>query len=355
MSLQNLGLSRLSMAFWILGFSGSTGLIAADFTTPALAASSLTEQLHTPPADSIRQRQDVADQFLLLGQEQIHSGDYPNAIVALNEAANAYHYLGDFVGMGEAYEQLVHIYSDLGQYREAERVVRQQLAIARSNINFSDQILALNNLGTIGLQNGDLDMAQAAFTEGLTVAQDVESESGIGLSMSNLGLIATAQGKVNDARKYYEVAANYRARARDFAGQANTDSNLGDVYLATGQMLKAIGAYRLSLSLASDIDDPYLQMRALDGLIAVYRQREEPRELSRYLENRIALTVSTGDDWQRLITLRTLGEIYEENGDLEQAYQAFGQAFSLAQQLERKPIQAELSNRLRSLSLRLAN
>lgn len=351
MGLQNLGLNRLSMILWVACFGGCVGFVAPSFIAPSQAAS-LTEQLHTPP-DSIRQRQDVADQFLLLGREQIHSGDYPNAIVALKEAANAYHYLGDFVGMGEAYEQLVRIYSDLGQYRDAERVVRQQLAIARSNLNFSDQILALNNLGTLGLQNGDLEMARAAFSEGLTIAQDIDSERGIGLSMSNLGLIATAQGQTNDARKYYEVAANYRARARDFAGQANTDSNLGDVYLAAGEIRKAIGAYRLSLSLARDLNDPYIQMRALDGLITIYRQRDEPRELYKYLESRIALTLETDDDWQRLVTLRTLGEIYEENGDLEQAYKAFSQAFSLAQQLERKTVQADLSNRLRSLSIAL--
>lgn len=343
------GLNRLA-----IGAVGAIALGASSvLTASAGAARSLTEQLHTPPEESFRQRQDVADQFLLLGQEQIRSGDYPDAIVALQEAANAYHYLGDFVGMGEAYEQLVRVYSDLGQYRDAERVVRQQLAIARSNVNFSDQILALNNLGTLGLQNGDLEMARAAFTEGLTVAQDVESESGIGLSMSNLGLIAAAQGQTNDARKYYEIAANYRARARDFAGQANTDSNLGDVYLASGQIRKAIGAYRLARSLAQDIGDPYIQMRALDGLIKIYRQRDEPRELSRYLEERIALTISTGDDWQRLLTLKTLGEIYEENGELERAYEAFGQAFSLAQAMERKTVQAELSNRLRSLSLKM--
>ena len=350
MGFQNLGLSRLTISLWMLCFSSCAGLVASAPSAPALAAS-LTEQLHAPPETSIRQRQDVADQFLLLGQEQIRTGDYPDAILALKEAANAYHYLGDLVGMGEAYEQLVRIYSNLGQYRDAERVVRQQLAIARSNVNFSDQILALNNLGTLGLQNGDLEMARAAFSEGLTISQDVESESGIGLSLSNLGLISVAQGNTNDARKYYEVAANYRARARDRAGQANTDSNLGDVYLSSGQTRKAIGAYRLSLSLAREIDDPYIQLRALDGLIKIYRQRDEPRELSRYLESRIALTVETGDDWQRLVTLRTLGEIYEENGDLDSAYQAFSQAFALAKQLERKTIQAELSNQLRSLSI----
>ena len=351
MGLQNQGLNRLSMAALALGISG-VGL-GSSLIAPAQAARSLTEQLHTPPEESIRQRQDVADEFLLLGQEQILKGEYSEAIVALQSAADAYHYLGDFVGMGEAYEQLVKIYSDLGRYREAERVVRQQLAVARSNVNFSDQILALNNLGTLGLQNGDLEMARAAFTEGLTVAQDVDSESGIGLSLSNLGLIAAAQGQTNDARKYYEIAANYRARARDFAGQANTDSNLGDVYLASGQIRKAIGAYRLSRSLAEDIGDPYIQMRALDGLIKIYRQRDEPRELSRYLQERIALTVSTGDDWQRLLTLRTLGEIYEDNGELDRAYEALSQAFRLAQMMERKTIQAELSNQLRSLSLKM--
>jgi tetratricopeptide (TPR) repeat protein len=322
-------------------------------TLPATAAASLTEQLHTPPADNLREQRDVADQYLILGQEQISTGDYTEALTALEAAANAYHYLGDFVGMGEAYEQLVRVYSDLGDYRSAEQVVRQQLAIARSNQNASDQILAINNLGTLSLQSGDLAAAQAAFTEGLAIAENVESESGIGLSLSNLGLVATANGQTNDARKYYEIAANYRARARDYAGQANTDSNLGDVYLATGRIREAIGAYRLARSLARDIDDPYIQLRAIDGLIAIYRQRNEPRELMAYLNERIDLTLQTGDDWQRLITLKTLGEIYQDNGDLSAAYDAFERALSLAQSMERKPIQAELTNRLLALAAQL--
>jgi tetratricopeptide (TPR) repeat protein len=320
---------------------------------PAAAATSLTEQLHAPPADTLREQRDVADQFLILGQTQISTGDYSEALTALQAAANAYHYLGDFVGMGEAYEQLVRVYSDLGDYHSAEQVVRQQLAIARSNQNISDQILAINNLGTLSLQSGDLAAAQASFTEGLAIAESVESESGIGLSLSNLGLVAAANGQTNDARKYYEVAANYRARARDYAGQANTDSNLGDVYFATGRIREAIGAYRLARSLAREIDDPYIQLRAIDGLIAIYRQRNEPRELMAYLNERIELTLRTGDDWQRLITLKTLGEIYQDNGDLSAAYHAFEQALMLAQSMERKPIQAELTNRLLALSAQL--
>ncbi|MEL6352701.1 MAG: tetratricopeptide repeat protein [Cyanobacteria bacterium J06627_28] len=325
-------------------------LLLLTANAPAGAVMSLTEQLHTPQEDTIRTQRDVADQFLLMGKEHVDLGNYEEAIVALQEAADAYHYLGDLVGMGESFEQLVKVYTDLGRYDDAERIVRQQLAIANSNQNFSDQILALNNLGTIRLQEGDLETAQAAFLEGLTISQDVESDSGIGLSLSNLGLIAAAQGQANDARKYYEVALEYRARARDYVGQANTDSNLGDAYFALGRTREAIGAYRVSLSMARDLDDVYLQLRALDGLIAIYRDRDEPRELSRYLNERIDLTVRTGDDEQRLITLKTLGEIYEERGELAQAHEAFSQALTLARALDRKTIQGELSNRIARLA-----
>lgn len=329
----------------------SIGVIAPE----AQAAPSLTEQLHRQPQDTIRTQRDVADQFLLAGKAQIEAGDSTQAIAALTQAADAYHYLGDLVGMGEAYEQLVKVYSDLGQYDQAEQVVRRQLAIANSNNNFNDQILAYNNLGTLKLQDGDLANAHAAFAEALTIARDVESGSGIGLSMSNLGLVSAANGQLNDARKYYEVAANYRARARDYAGQANTDSNLGDVYLAMGRTRQAIGAYRLSLSLAEEQGDLYLQLRALDGLIAIYRQRDEPQMLADYVDQRVQISAETGDQWQRLVTLRTLGEIYEENGELSAARSAFHQAMQIAKALDRKPVEADLSNRVRSLSIRLAD
>ncbi len=341
-AISTLGMSALGIG------ALSIGALSIDIEA-AQAAPSLTEQLHRPPQDDIRAQRNVADQFLLLGTEQLSLGNHSDATTALQSAASAYHYLGDLQGMGEAYEQLVKLYSGLGQYRDAERVVRQQLAIARSNNNFSDQILAVNNLGTIRLQTGDLDSAWSAFSEGLSIAQSVESDRGIGLSLSNLGLIATARGQANDARKYYEVAANYRARARDYAGQANTDNNLGDVYRSAGRTSEAIGAYRLSLSLARDLSDAYIQLRALDGLIAIYRQRNEPQELTRYLGDRITLTLSTGDDWQRLVTLRTIGEIYQDNGDFAAARDAFQRALSLAQTLERKTVQAELTNLILAL------
>ncbi|MBE9062780.1 tetratricopeptide repeat protein [cf. Phormidesmis sp. LEGE 11477] len=345
--------TRGSTANLVAGFAAGL-LLASNLIRPMPArAQSLTDQLHMPPQSTFRQQRDVADEFLLLGQRKRLSGEFESSIVALNKAADVYHYLGDLVGMGEAYKQLVQIYSSLGQYREAELIVRRQLAIARTNQNFSEQVLALNNLGTLSLQTDDLGTAYASFSEGLQVAQSVDSDRGIGLSLSNLGLIAAARGLENDAQKYYETAATYRARARDYAGQANTDSNLGDIYLKTGQLMRAIGAYRMSLIMARQVDDPYLQLRAIDGLIRIYRDRNEPHMLTEYLDNRIALTIQTGDDWQRLMTLKTMAEIKQEAGEWAAAQDLFGRALTLAVTLNRKQVQAELTNRLRWLALQM--
>ena len=341
-------LSSLAFTFFLT----APTLLAAS---GAQAAPSLTEQLHRQPQDTIRAQRDVADQFLLAGKEQIEAGNSAQAIAALSQAADAYHYLGDLVGMGEAYEQLVKVYSGLGQYDQAETVVRRQLAIANSNHNFSDQILAYNNLGTLKLQDGDLGNAHAAFAEALTVSRDIGSNSGIGLSLSNLGLVSAANGQLNDARKYYEVASGYRARARDYLGQANTDNNLADVYLAMGRTRQATTTYQGSLSLAQDQGDLYLQLRALDGLIAIHRRDNASRRLSDYLNQRIQISAETGDQWQRLVTLRTLGEIYEETGDLSAARSAFQQAMQIAGVLNRKPVEADLSNRVRSLSIQIGD
>lgn len=334
-------------------FMSALLIVTGSTIVPVQAAQSLTDQLHAPPRGAFRQQRDIADEFLLIGQSERHSGAFESSVIALQKAADAYHHLGDLVGMGEAYRQLVQIHSGLGQYQAAETIVRRQLGIARSNQNFSDQILALNNLGTLSLQTSDLETAQAAFSEGLLIAQSVDSDRGIGLSLSNLGLVAAAQGLENEAKEYYETAANYRARARDYAGQANTDSNLGDVYMTMGQTTRAIGAYRLSLMLAEQVDDPYLQLRAIDGLIQAYRDRNEPHSLPEYLDKRVALTIRTGDDWQRLMTLKTMAEVEQDAGEWSVAQDLFGRALTLAIALNRKSVQAELTNRLRQISLQL--
>ncbi|MBT9314955.1 tetratricopeptide repeat protein [Leptothoe spongobia] len=320
----------------------------------AYAQDSLDDQLRQPVnRELISQQRDVADQLLRLGDRQSNQGDYESALRAWNRAVEIYFQIGDAASMERIYGDIASAYAEQGDYNQAETAVRRQLAIARDNQSFSTQIFAWNALGTLRLQQGAISSATQAYEEALNIAYSIEDAEGIGLSLSNLGLLASIQEDYAAAIDYYEVAGNYRIRAGNLEGRANTSNNLGDAYFAQGQQSQAIGAYRLALSYGRDTGDVTAQLHAIDGLTDVYRQRNDWEQVRYYLDERIALTLNTDNDWGRLITFKRLGEFYEAMGELSLARDQYQQAYELALVLEQTNLEVELFNRLLSFEGRL--
>ncbi len=319
----------------------------------ALAQDSLDEQLRQPVnREAINQQRDVADQLLRLGRRQADQQDYQSALRAWGRAVELYYEIGDTASVEQAYGNIGSVYAALGDYTSAETAVRRQLAIARDNQNFSTQIFAWNTLGTLRLQRGAVESAIQAYEEALNVAYSIQNFEGIGLSLSNLGLLAAAREDYDTAIEYYELAGNYRVRAGNLVGRANTNNNLGNAYLAQGQPIKAIGAYRVALSYGQESNDVTSQLNAIDGLIDVYSERNDWSLVRSYLDERIALTLNTDNDWGRLITFKRLGEFYEATGDLSLAQAQYERAYELARLLDQTNLEVELFNRLLSFQSR---
>ena len=322
-------------------------LMALVGVPTAYAQDSLDEQLRQPiNREVINRQRDVADQLLRLGERQASQEDYGSALSAWGRAVEIYYEIGDTASMERTYGRIGSAYAELGDYIGAETAVRRQLAISRDNQNFSTQIFAWNTLGTLRLQRGAIDSATQAYEEALSVAYSVQNFEGIGLSLSNLGLLAAAQGDYAAAIDYYEAAGNYRTRAGNLVGRANTNNNLGAAYLAQGLQGKAIGAYRLALRYGQDSNDETAQLSAIDGLIDAYSALNDWSQVRRYLDERIALTLNTDNDWGRLITFKRLGEFYEATGEPTLAQEQYEMAYELALLLEQTNLEVELFNRL---------
>lgn len=313
----------------------------------AYAQGTLDDQLRQPVnREAINQQRDVADQLFRLGDRQADQADYQSALRAWRQAVELYYEIGDTASMEQVYGKIGSAYAQLGDYTGAETAVRRQLAIARDNQNFSTQIFAWNTLGTLRLQRGGVESAIQSYEEALNIAYSIQNFEGIGLSLSNLGLLAFAQGEYDTAIEYYELAGNYRIRAGNLVGRANTSNNLGDAYLAQGIQGKAIGAYRLALSYGRDSNDVTSQLHAIDGLTDVYSARRDWNQVRAYLDERIALTSNSDNDWFRLVTFKRLGEFYEATGELTLARDQYERAYELARLLEQTNLEVELFNRL---------
>ncbi|MEB3268161.1 MAG: tetratricopeptide repeat protein [Leptolyngbya sp.] len=333
----------LLLALWL-----GIGAIAPPL---ALASEQLERQLDIRPGNATQgQARDVADQLLRLGSQERLAGNYEQAIAAWYRAIDIYNALGDMTTAGIAYDYIGLTYAQLSRYGDAEDTLRRRLAVAQDNRDFLGQVRGWTNLGTVFIQRGQLTTAQEAFQTALEVAASIEDDGGIGLSLSNLGLVAQLQGHLNDARKYYEAATGYRLRAGDLVGEANSSNNLGAVYYRLGEEGSALGAYLVARDAAQRSGDLANWLRALDGLIEIYRNREEVPQVQRFVEERVALT-STADTspFQRLLTLTRLGEYYTLAGDRAAAIQAYEQALVVARQLEENSREAVLINRLQAL------
>ena len=338
------GLGRVAQALTVAALLG--------LGSPTLAtANELRTQLDIRPNNRTEgQPRDVADQLLRLGGSQEAAGEYRQAINSWRQALAIYQEIGDMAASGIAYDYIGLTYGSLGRYVEAEEALRRRLAVARDNADFQGQIFGWNNLGSIFIQRGDVGLAQTAFNEALTIARSLNSYQGIGLSLSNLALVATARRNRQEAVKLYEAAANYRFQAGDRMGEANTLNGLGDAYRSFFQISDAIGAYRLALRSGRELDDVAIQLRAIDGLLAIYLDRGDLQDARALLDQRVTLTARQADQWQQLNTLRLLGEYYEQLGEWGLAKNFYEQALAIAQRLEDSQAVVSLNNRLIDLS-----
>jgi tetratricopeptide (TPR) repeat protein len=326
----------------------SVTLVSLLGAAPALATN-LNQQLNIQPHNATQgASRDVADELMVVGDQYLANGQTEQAVAAWVQAADIYWLLGDSQGAGKAFGSIGTTYAQQGRFREAEQAWVRRVGIAADQQDPVGQVLGLNNLGMLHFAEGQLLQAQNRFEEALTLARPTQNPRAIGVSLNNLGLVATRQGNLSAAISFLESAANYRLLAGDGVGEANTSNNLGDVYVALGRQGNAIGAYRVGLRLGAEAGDRATQLRALDGLLGIYLEREDFATMGTHLRQRLALTPLEGAtaDLQTANSLRWLGDFHYGQGNVEAAQRAYGQGLGVARRVGYKPLEGELANRL---------
>lgn len=314
----------------------------------AAPAANLEEQLDLRPNSATQgESRDVADGWMQLGNQQLAEGNLTQAVESWAEAAEIYRLLGDGQAAGRAYGSMGAAFATLDRYPEAERAFVLRIGTARDNDDLLGQVYGLNNLGNLYVNQGKLNEGQAHFQEALQIARTTGDSRAIGISLSNLGQVATQRGDLDVAVQLLEAATNYRILASDYLGEAHSSNSLGDVYVALGRESNAIGAYRVGLRAGVDAGDRALQIRALDGLIGIYLERDDLVQAKAYLDRRAALTLGTvPPDLQTALSYQALGDYYMLTEDAARAEQAFTLGLQIARDLQQKSLEAEFINRL---------
>ncbi|HEY9887853.1 MAG TPA: tetratricopeptide repeat protein, partial [Candidatus Obscuribacterales bacterium] len=277
------------------------------------------------------------------------AGDYGTAIAAWQTAIDLYQRLADPAAANTLSESLAQAYIATERYPEAASLIQQQITTAETARDFTRQVQALNNLGTVQIQQGRVPQAQLTFATALDVATAARNFGGMGLSLSNLGLTARLLGDLPSAQRYYEAATNYRLQAGDKVGLAHSSNSLGAVYQQLGAEGPALGAYLVARRTALELSHVPTLLPALDGLIAIYSDRGDTAKVREYIGERVVFTAEDAPPEQRLGLYVGLGRYYTQLGDLPRARAAYGEALPLAEAVGDTAQRAEILNQLQAL------
>lgn len=182
-----------------------------------------------------------------------------------------------------------------GNAEEAMDCYQASLAIAELNDDSANVAHALNAMGTVLQEWGDLGAALKRYRMARRLATDAGEARLIAMVDQNMGVVANIQGDLQRARDHYE---------RSLEG-----------YRALGE-------------------EAYIAM-VLNNLGMLHTDLGEWAEAERHLDESAALCERLGDDHTLILVEGNRAELYYHMGDLDRARAACDAAFALADRLDR--------------------
>jgi tetratricopeptide (TPR) repeat protein len=138
-------------------------------------------------------------------------------------------------------KQLAAPYRELGRLDDAETELRRSLTLVEQSGNEALKASALEAFGKIRLARGDLDEAEACFTQARTLFERVHETRGVLLQENMLGQVLNERGRFEDA---YELLSQVvvAIAAYDERNQARVRLNLARAARGIGRPAEAVEA-----------------------------------------------------------------------------------------------------------------
>lgn len=214
-------------------------------------------------------------------------------------------------------------------YRAAQVLLEEGLAIGRVLNNPSCIASALDNLGTVALQQGHNKAAREFFEESLAITRESGERRGIAQALSNLGLASYIDENHEAARALHEEALAIRREIGDLSGIAASLGNLGLVAFARREYDAAQAFVEEFLATAHELGNKLFIAHALDNLGRVAYARGDYAKAQTLRAESLELCRELGNRRGMAYSLEAFGLLAAATQQWERAARLFGAAEAL--------------------------
>ncbi len=178
------------------------------------------------------------------------AGDYPGARDLLAQALPLARVSGDRATLARALEELGSVNWQLGQLDEARTALNESLTLARALGDSMCELSALNRLGAVALSLGDIAEAEQLWKQVHTRALSVGNRERAMIALNNLGSVANERKDFAAARECFQQALTLARTIGSQRSSALYLMNLARTNLDLGQLDDARAGLREGLGLA---------------------------------------------------------------------------------------------------------
>ncbi|MFN8651696.1 MAG: tetratricopeptide repeat protein [Gemmatimonadales bacterium] len=239
-------------------------------------------------------------------------GNPAGAMTAYGAAIATAERTGDLATLSEALRRVSILYHQQNQPGQARALGRRSYEVARALGHDALAAEALNTLGAVEFERGQMQAARELLGEALTLGQtrpDLLSRI-----EQNLGIIATIQGDHAAALRHYRSSLAACEAAGDDKGRAIAYHNLGMISADQREWPEAERYYLESLRLAEASGDQHLQGLCRLNHAEVHLARQAYELARESAEAALAIFDRMGSRLDKSDAYRVLGVVYRETG-----------------------------------------
>jgi tetratricopeptide (TPR) repeat protein len=153
-----------------------------------------------------------------------------------------------------------------GRPTEAEKLFDESLATFRAIGAKFPAAVALNDIGGMMFNRGDLREAQTRYEASLSLFGELGEKAGTATVLTNIAEVLTCRGDLATARTMHQESLAINRSIGDKAGIAYDLFRIGEIFVLGGDFIAARNRYDEALKIQTEIDD---RLAAADTRVAL--------------------------------------------------------------------------------------
>lgn len=280
--------------------------------------------LHEKLGDQFGQAQALTS----LGEVYFELGDTKTPMEYYDRALPLWTQLGDRRGLASVLNNMGTVWHQRGEHKKSQEYYLKSLEHSQAIQDTIEQSGTLLNLSLTSYFLGDASTSIRYAHQALEQFRKIGNEDGVVISLNTVGGIYLARGDVHKALPYFEQILTFDSQKDNL--KQRISNNLGALYEELGEYQKAIDAYQQGLRYTAKSGNKLQVPRIQINLAKLYGYLGEKQRSEELMRQALEVFVANQDKEGQIRSLTNLGTVKLTAGEYSQARDLFLQAQALS-------------------------